>query len=78
MIASKDQRTKRKSSDYQNSCNNIIEDLFLRMKQQYAAWSVCEFDSTKNEYWKMVYEIQGKIGEEAIAAWLCKNKTCVT
>ena len=45
---------------------------------QYAAWSVCEFDSTKNEYWKMVCEIQGKIGEEAIAAWLCKNKICVT
>jgi len=78
MIASKDQRKKRKSSDYRNSCNNIIEDLFLRMKQQYAVWSVCEFDSTKNEYWKMVYEIHGKIGEDAIAAWLCKNKICVT
>jgi len=46
MIASKDKRKKRKSSDYQNSCNNIIEDLFLRMKQQYGACSVCEFDST--------------------------------
>jgi len=50
MIARKDQRKKRKSSDYHNSCNNIIVDLFLRMKQQYAACSVCEFDSTKNEY----------------------------
>ena len=50
MIASKDKKKKRKSSDYQNSFNNIIEDLFLSMKQQYAACSVCEFDSTKNEY----------------------------
>jgi hypothetical protein len=63
MIASKDKRKKRKSSDYQNSCNNIIEDLFLRMNNnmQHAVYVNLIQQKMNIERWFMKYrENQGK------------------